>query len=112
MSRLSRLFTFAFAAVQFALPGMASVADGLFATGARNNASHMEDVARGTCKPPHAADCAICRFLSSTNSRAAQAAIASLALEHSAVSPDEEFFVRAFLFSGSSQPRAPPSSIV
>jgi hypothetical protein len=68
VKRLIRSLTLALAAVQFALPALASVADGLIAIHGRNEPSHVEDVAHALCRPPHSADCAICQFLSSTNS--------------------------------------------
>src|ERR1043166_1702416 len=81
MSRLTRLLTFAFAAAQLALPAVASVTDGVLAGTGRNNSSHVEDVARNSCKPPHAADCAICRFLSADQAKGSAERIAFLSVE-------------------------------
>src|ERR1041385_8175451 len=68
-TRPLRYFTLLLAAMQFALPAVASVADGLYAATGRNDGSHVEDVARNQCKPPHAGDCAICRYLTGTPAR-------------------------------------------
>jgi hypothetical protein len=78
MSRLTRAITFLFAAVQFALPAVASVADGAAAAGGRNSAAHIESKGDRDCKPPHTADCAICRFLSATHSQTRSAATVEL----------------------------------
>jgi len=81
MSRPTRLLTLALAAVQFALPAVASVTDGILAGSGRNDAAHVEDVARSQCKPPHAADCAICRFLSIDQAKSSAERIAFLSVE-------------------------------
>src|SRR3954468_16837236 len=74
MSRLLRFATLIFAAAQFALPAVASVADGLSAAGGRNSAAHVEAKGDQDCKPPHTADCVICRFLSGTHSQSRNSA--------------------------------------
>src|SRR3954464_1162240 len=62
LSRVTRFITLLLAAVQFAAPAVASVADG--AVGGRAQGSHIEEVGQNRCTPPHSADCAICRFIS------------------------------------------------
>jgi hypothetical protein len=70
MSRRTRFVTLLFAAVQFAVPAVASVIDGAMASGGRNSAAHVESKGDRDCKPPHSADCAICQFLSGTHAQA------------------------------------------
>ena len=76
LTRPLRLLTLLLAAMQFALPAVASVADGLYAANGRNDGSHVEDVGRNQCKPPHAGDCAICRYLTTTLLRNGNAQVA------------------------------------
>ena len=74
VSRPVRFMTLCLAALQFALPGVASIADGAIARSTRNEVSHVEDVAQKSCKPPHSADCVVCRFLSTTIGQSAAVA--------------------------------------
>ena len=77
LTRATRLLTLLFAAMQFAVPAVASVVDG--AAGAERGAgSHVEDFGRNKCTPPHSADCAICRFLSTTHSQASAPVVAAV----------------------------------
>jgi hypothetical protein len=78
-NRFARLVTLIFAAAQFALPAVASVADGAAAAGGRNSAAHVESKGDRDCKPPHTADCAICRFLTTTHGQTRAAAAPLLA---------------------------------
>jgi hypothetical protein len=66
LSRPARFITLIFAALQFALPGVASIVDGASARANDTVTAHVEDVAHRGCKPPHSADCAICRYLTGT----------------------------------------------
>jgi hypothetical protein len=65
-SRFVRFVTLLLAAIQFAAPGVASVAEGSFSQRAVDTRAHVEDHGQKDCAPPHAADCALCRFLSGT----------------------------------------------
>jgi hypothetical protein len=58
-----RALTLVFAVAQFALPGALSVADGVAASGTSETIAHVEDIAHKQCKPPHTAECAVCRYL-------------------------------------------------
>ena len=69
-----RFLTLLFAAVQFALPAAASIADGMAARGAGDRAAHVEGVLGTHCTPGHSADCALCRYLSGTAPKAVAAA--------------------------------------
>jgi hypothetical protein len=63
LSRLTRFVTLLLAAIQFAAPALASVAEGSFSSRIGEQRMHVEEYGQNACTPPHAADCAICRFL-------------------------------------------------
>ena len=86
-NRFVRLVTLVFAAAQFALPAAASVADGAAAAGGRNSAAHVESKGDRDCKPPHTADCAICRFLTTAHG---QARAATAILVEAGIAPTHE----------------------
>jgi hypothetical protein len=60
----SRVLTVAFAVAQIALPAGLSVSDARGAADARGTAAHVEETSGKQCKPPHTAECGICRYLS------------------------------------------------
>ena len=62
-SRFARFLTLILAAIQFATPGVASVAEGTFARRVVDPKPHVEEHGQKDCTPPHGADCAICRYL-------------------------------------------------
>ena len=62
-SRFARLLTLILAAIQFATPGVASLAEGSFARRVVDPKAHVEEHGGKDCIPPHAADCAVCRYL-------------------------------------------------
>jgi hypothetical protein len=62
-SRFARFLTLILAAIQFATPGIASVAEGDFARRVVDPRAHVEEHGQKDCVPPHAADCALCRYL-------------------------------------------------
>lgn len=69
LSSPTRFLTLLLAAMQFAVPAVSSVVDGAVARAARGSDSHVEAFGENGCKPPHAADCLVCRFLSATHSQ-------------------------------------------
>jgi len=69
LSRPIRQLTLLLAAIQFAMPGVASVFDGLDAGAGGRMTAHVENGAQKSCRPPHSADCAVCRFLSQAASK-------------------------------------------
>ena len=75
---LVRFLTLFLAALQFALPGIASVVDGAAARAEPGSRSHVEDVAQRSCRPPHSADCVVCQFLSTSLARAETTAPANV----------------------------------
>ena len=62
-SRLGRLVTLALSAIQLAAPAVASVSEGLFASQVIDGRAHVESNAQTDCRPPHSADCPVCRYL-------------------------------------------------
>lgn len=67
-SRTLRLWTVLWAALQIALPAVASIEDGRLATRAAfDSRPHVEDVTGSDCAPVHGADCALCKQLSSAS---------------------------------------------
>lgn len=62
-SRFARFVTLLLAAIQFAAPAVASVAEGEFSRRVVDSVAHIEEHGQKDCAPPHAADCAICRYL-------------------------------------------------
>ena len=64
LSRSMRFLTLLLAAIQFAAPALVSIADGAFAKQVRDPGMHVESTGSTDCTPPHASDCAVCRFLS------------------------------------------------
>ena len=62
-----RLFYLIVALVQLALPGVASVADGLLAAsgGPTHAVAHVESHTEKHCIPVHGDDCTFCRYLTS-----------------------------------------------
>jgi hypothetical protein len=61
-----RFLTLFLAALQFALPGIASVVDGAAARVGPTSRAHVEDIAQNSCTPPHSPDCVVCQFLSTS----------------------------------------------
>jgi hypothetical protein len=62
-SRFARMVTLLFAAIQFAVPAVASVGEGVFSRRVVDPRVHVEEHGQKDCAPPHTADCAICRYL-------------------------------------------------
>ena len=58
-----RLVTLLLAAIQFAAPAVTSVAEGAYSRRVIDPTSHIEEHGQKDCVPPHAADCAVCRYL-------------------------------------------------
>ena len=73
LSRPVRFLTLLLAAMQFAVPAVVSVVDGVVARHGRESPTHIEEFGQNQCTPPHPADCAMCRFLSSTQGAVATA---------------------------------------
>jgi hypothetical protein len=71
LRRSTRLLTLLLAAIQFAAPAALSVVDGTVASSERVSGAHFEAFGQNKCTPPHSADCAICRFLSTTHGQVA-----------------------------------------
>jgi hypothetical protein len=70
--RMMRLFGVVLAAWQLALPGVASFIDAQLEREERKVAVHAESESSRGCLPPHAADCVVCRVLSTLSFPPAQ----------------------------------------
>lgn len=108
LSRQVRLLTLLLAAMQFAVPAVVSVVDGAGARAGRPSGTHVEEFGRNQCKPPHSADCAICRFLSTTHSQAGTSVPAIVATEIAAAQNTLVAFCAAATRDGFDS-RAPPT---
>ena len=64
LSRALRLLTLLLAAMQFAVPAVVSMADGVSAYAGRKVVAHVEPTGGNNCAPSHSPDCVCCRFLS------------------------------------------------
>jgi hypothetical protein len=74
MIRPSRRFVSLLCAlVQLALPGALGVIDAITVRDAQHTVAHIEETTGQQCRPPHADDCFICRYLS-TGAMASDAA--------------------------------------
>jgi hypothetical protein len=62
-SRFGRILTLALALAQFALPGVASIADAFAERGSARSVAHIEDPATAHCPRVHTEDCVLCRTL-------------------------------------------------
>ncbi len=105
---LVRHLTLMFAALQFALPAILSVTDGASAAGGRNSASHIESKGDRDCKPPHTADCAVCRFLTATVSRGGPATVGHVAENLRAAAIARQFGDPSAVLAHLQRSRAPP----
>jgi hypothetical protein len=60
-----RIVVFLWAALQLALPGSLATLDGASALrDGVNGTSHVEEHSSKSCRPPHPAECGLCRYLS------------------------------------------------
>lgn len=66
LSRSVRMVILLFAAMQFAVPAVVSVADGAVARVGPEQAPHVEGLGTNACARIHPADCLLCRVLSTT----------------------------------------------
>jgi hypothetical protein len=72
-SRRLRLFALVWAALQFALPASAMLADARLAVASPGRA-HVEEAPGRDCTPVHSPDCAVCKHLSASTLDATQLA--------------------------------------
>src|SRR4051794_6587433 len=109
LNRPIRLLTLLLAAIQFAMPGVATVLDGQSAHEGGRMSAHIESGAQKSCKAPHSADCAVCRFLTQAVSRD-RTAPAFITTSVGAIAPEavKHFYLDAVRAGFNS--RAPPSA--
>jgi hypothetical protein len=107
LSRSSRFLTLILAALQFAAPAIASVAEGSFSQQVADSGSHIEAYGLNSCTPPHSADCAICRFLTG-NASDAPATAAPVIAREVPVADDVTVAARSAIVRYGFDSRAPP----
>ena len=98
------------AVLQFALPGVALLADArLERASLEAPGSHVESGSSTDCPPVHRDECALCHVLSRAAQPSAGAALPAIAevVRPSAASPTERFASRGA--ASASRPRAPPA---
>jgi hypothetical protein len=108
LSRFARALTLMLAAIQFAGPAFASVADGAFAKLVRDPGVHVEASGDNECTPPHAADCGVCRFLDGSRSGAPDRVVDTRPLVATAAI-EEKVDAIAVIAAGTARSRAPPA---
>ena len=108
LSRPVRFLTLLLAAMQFAVPAAMSVVDGTVARWGQDAGSHVEAFGQNACKPPHSADCAVCRFLSTTHGQI-DASVAAAVVTTIAPSPTTLVALSAAAARHGFDSRAPPA---
>ena len=108
LTRSARFLTLLLAAMQFAVPAVVSVVDGAVAESARVTGTHVEEFGRNKCTPPHSADCAICRFLSTTQSHGSTA-VAAVIVSRVSAAPETLVALSATTARHGFDSRAPPT---
>jgi len=108
LNRPARFLTLLLAAMQFAVPAAISVVDGSVASSAREAGSHVEEFGQNQCKAPHSADCAICRFLSTTQPEVVTA-LATAVVNEIAPSPATLVAMSTTTARNGFNSRAPPT---
>ncbi len=111
LTRPARFLMLLLAAMQFAVPAVVSVVDGVVARHGRESPTHIEEFGQNQCKPPHSADCAICRFLSTLYNRQDMPATLAIATEV-AVAPADPITRSGIAARHGFNSRAPPSLLV
>ncbi|HKH90883.1 MAG TPA: hypothetical protein VKA54_03715 [Gemmatimonadaceae bacterium] len=107
-----RVFAVIWAALQFALPGVAVFADARLERDSRAApGAHVESGTTQTCSPVHPADCALCQVLVRVAPPSESPALPAIAdaVRPSATSPIPRHATRAL--AAVALPRAPPSLI-
>jgi hypothetical protein len=107
-----RVFATFWAALQFALPGVAMLADARIERDSRAGpGAHVESGTSRTCQPVHPEDCALCQVLVRVAPPSASPALPAIAnaVRPSATSPIPRHATRAV--ADVALPRAPPSLI-
>jgi hypothetical protein len=76
-----RLFAVLWAVLQFALPGVALVADAQLERGGEASVAHVESSSSKGCRPAHSDACVLCQLLSRAAAPAASPALPSYSAE-------------------------------
>lgn len=98
------------AVLQFALPGIALVADARLERESAQAGAHVESASSKTCRPVHPDECALCQVVSRIASPAAAPALPAIAsvVRPSATRPVARLATRAA--ATAELPRAPPTA--
>lgn len=84
--RWLRVFAVFWSVLQFALPTATLYADAFEARSSTDRyVAHVEDAATSSCRPVHAEECVLCRFLSNSSAPLARAETIPAAVRASAV---------------------------
>lgn len=105
-----RVFSIFWAVLQFALPGVAMLADARIERDSRNApGAHVESGTSQACRPVHPGDCALCQVLVRVAPPCESAALPAIAesVRPSATSPVPRHETRDL--AAVALPRAPPS---
>lgn len=107
--RRLRGFTWAWAVLQIALPAAVSFADAIDALDSASRARiHVEATSSSSCRPAHAEECALCRFLSTSNGTSARGDIPLPEARRTAGVPVDVIQRCATAARGQPGSRAPP----
>jgi hypothetical protein len=104
-----RLFAVLWAALQFALPGVAVLADAQLERGGATGVAHVESGSSKSCRPGHPDACVLCQLLSRPSAPSASPELPRIVAELG--SSPESVAVRAAAreLTLVALPRAPPS---
>ena len=107
-----RVFSIAWAVLQFALPGVAMLADARIERESRNApGAHVESGTTQGCHPVHPADCALCQVLVRTAPPSASPALPAIAESVRPSAPSPILQQTTDDLAAVALPRAPPSLI-
>jgi len=104
-----RLFAVLWAVLQFALPGVAVVADAQLERGGEANVAHVESGSSKACRPTHPDACALCQLLSRAATPAASPALPPCSAEVASSPALGRERVARGTRSAVALPRAPPA---
>lgn len=105
---LSHVIVLILAALQFAVPGLAALADGLAARTSAHATAHIESGTERDCVRVHESDCVFCQFLSTSAAPASAETVAALAEVVREAPPLADSAPRVRAIARPGDPRGPP----
>jgi hypothetical protein len=105
-----RLFAVLWAVLQFALPGVALVADAQLERGGEANVAHVESGSSKSCRPTHSDSCVLCQLISRAANPAASPELSLLSAEAATSPPRDRERAANRWCSIAALPRAPPTA--